>query len=165
MATGASESSWVTPRRVCAARQAVKFALVGGSGVLVNMAVAIAANRSGPAPEEVLVGPLRFYHLYSMIAFCVAMVWNYQLNRAWTFSSVRHWGRGLLDFASISVVVQLVGMVVETWLMKLGPELPESSGLTTWWYWAHLATIVIMFPAGWLANRRWTFRDVRDPLV
>ena len=35
---------------------------------------------------------VRWYHVYSTIAFLVANLWNFQLNRWWTFRSAKHSG-------------------------------------------------------------------------
>ena len=70
-----------------------RFAVVGLSGVVVNMLVLIVANKLGPAHEQAIVGlpfsdfNVRWYHVYSTIAFLVANLWNFQLNRSWTFKT------------------------------------------------------------------------------
>lgn len=136
--------------------QAFRFGLVGVSGTVVNMAIAGLCILVGPTSATVLGGPVRFFHLYSVLAFTVAVIWNYHWNRRWTFTSQRRWWRGLLDFAAVSVVVQLAGLGLETWLVdRWGPGVPLTSD--QWWYLAHALAILAMFPVAWLANRRWTF--------
>ena len=81
-----------------------RFGLVGGSGVLVNMLVAIICNKLGPDEDGIFLDlPLtdfniRWYHVFSTIAFLVANLWNFQLNRLWTFRSAKHsgWAAGVL---------------------------------------------------------------------
>ena len=87
----------------------LRFGLVGGSGVLVNMAVLILCNKIGPDAHSVawdLPGTdfnVRWYHVYSTIAFMVANLWNFQLNRWWTFKSAQHsgWWREYLPFLAV----------------------------------------------------------------
>ena len=73
-----------------------RFALVGGSGVVVNLLALVVVKRLGPRPEVAIFAlrptefHVRWYHLYSTIAFLVANLWNFQLNRTWTFRSSRH---------------------------------------------------------------------------
>lgn len=136
--------------------QAMRFGLVGLSGTAVNMAVAAACVLVGPPTVSSILGPVRWFHLYTVIAFCVAVVWNYHWNRRWTFSSGRPWLAGLFDFAAVSAGVQAIGLVVETLLVMLRPTgLPLTAD--QWWYACHAFAILVAFPIGWLANRRWTF--------
>ena len=71
----------------------LRFGLVGGSGVLVNLLVVVLCNKIGPDEDGVALGlPLtdfnvRWYHVFSTIAFLVANVWNFQLIRRYTFRS------------------------------------------------------------------------------
>ena len=79
--------------------QFIKFGLVGGSGAVVNILVSIVAAKCGLAwfgatPHDAMFNlfgtqfHVRWFMLFSTIAFLVANTWNYQLNRMWTFKSV-----------------------------------------------------------------------------
>ena len=95
-----------------------RFGLVGGSGVLVNLLVLILLKRSGPHFDDVSVDlPLtdfniRWYHLYPMVAFLVANLWNFQLNRHFTFRSAEHsgWFREYGPFLAVGLAAQFVGL-------------------------------------------------------
>ena len=95
-----------------------RFGLVGASGVVVNLLVAIICKKIGPDEDDIFLGlPLsdfniRWYHVYSTIAFLVANLWNFQLNRQWTFRSAKHsgWFREYFPFLAVGVLGQLVGL-------------------------------------------------------
>ena len=73
-------------------RQFIKFGLVGGTGVLVNTAVAIAARKAGLEwgvnEHDVFANLLgtrwniRWSHVYATLAFFIANIWNFQIGRA-----------------------------------------------------------------------------------
>ena len=154
----------------------LRFGLVGGSGVLVNTLVVILLKKTGPALNAVAVDlPLtdfnvRWYHLFSMVAFLVANVWNFQLNRHFTFRSAKHsgWWREYGPFLAVGLVAQLIGLLLLTALMHPGSpiSLPtsvfdDSSGLRTKYYWAQLIMIVFLVPLSFVVNKLWTFSSVR----
>ena len=153
-----------------------RFAVVGFSGVFVNLLVAIICKKLGPDPESIFVGlPLtdfniRWYHVYSTIAFLVANLWNFQLNRLWTFRSARHsgWFREYVPFLTVGVLAQVVGLGILTLLMhpdsvfSLPPEIfDNSTGFRTRFYWAQLITIAVVTPISFVLNKVWTFSAVR----
>ena len=154
----------------------VRFGLVGGSGVLVNLLAVIIANKLGPDEQSVFADlPLtafnvRWYHVYSMIAFVVANVWNFQLNRKFTFRSAAHasWWREYLPFLAVGLGGQLIGLGILTLLMhpgsifSLSPIIfDNSTGFRTRLYWAQLITIAIVTPVSFVLNKLWTFSAVR----
>jgi putative flippase GtrA len=185
--------------------QLVRFGIVGGSGVVVNLLVAFAAKKISPKlwtavawltpcdaqPEQCgvtatrLCGAentvlwqipgttfnIRWYHAFSIIAFVVANVWNYELNRLWTFRAVVRsvqkpgWWSAFQRFFAVGLLAQLIGMAIETLLMN--PTSPihlsctlfdGSTGFRTRWYWAHLAMILVTIPVSFLLNKFWSFR-------
>jgi putative flippase GtrA len=153
-----------------------RFALVGASGVLVNMLTLIVVKKLGPEAREAILGiPLtefnvRWYHVYSTIAFLVANLWNFQLNRWWTFRSTRHsrWLREYWPFLAVGLLGQAIGLVLLTLLMHRGSPLSlptglldDSSGLRTRLYWAQLIVIVVVTPLSFVLNKLWTFAAVR----
>jgi putative flippase GtrA len=158
------------------ALQFVRFAIVGGTGVLVNMVVLILVKKMGPGPEVALIGlrptafHVRWYHVYSSIAFFVANLWNFQLNRWWTFRSSRHagWFREYWPFLVVGLLGQAVGLVLLTLLMHHGSPislpthpLDDTSGFRTRLYWAQLIVIVVITPLSYVLNKFWTFAAVR----
>lgn len=164
--------------------QFVKFGLVGGSGVLVNMAVIWLQRHGYPviwpgsahgegAWWSIPGTPfnIRWYHVMSMVAFLVANLFNFQLNRLWTFGSHRHagWWREYGPFLTVGLAAQGIGMVLLTALMwdRSPIELPShifdnSTGFRTKLYWAQLIMIVCTLPVSFLLNKFWTFRAVRS---
>jgi putative flippase GtrA len=153
-----------------------RFALVGGTGVAVNLVVLVVVKHLGPHPDDALaaLGPtayhLRWYHVYSTVAFWVANLWNFQLNRWWTFRSARHsaWWREYWPFLAVGMLGQAIGLVLLTLLMHPGSPialptglLDDSSGLRTRLYWAQLIVIVVVTPLSFVLNKLWTFAAVR----
>jgi putative flippase GtrA len=154
----------------------LRFALVGASGVLVNLLTLVLVKRLGPPTEDPLFGlPLtefnvRWYHVYSTVAFVVANLWNFQLNRTYTFRSARHagWWREYGPFFAVGLAGQFVGLLLLTALMHRGSPLSlptgildGSTGLRTRLYWAQLIVIAVVTPVSFVLNKVWTFAAVR----
>jgi putative flippase GtrA len=153
-----------------------RFGLVGGSGVLVNLLTVVLCNKVGPNAYGVAFDlPLtdfniRWYHVFSTIAFLVANLWNFQLNRLWTFKSAAHasWIREYWPFLVVGLAGQIVGLAILTLLLHPGSIFTlsptffdNSTGLRTRLYWAQLITIVIITPLSFVLNKVWTFSAVR----
>jgi putative flippase GtrA len=153
-----------------------RFAAVGASGVVVNLLVLVAVKRLGPPFEDALVGipasefNIRWYHVYSTAAFLVANLWNFQLNRTWTFRSAGHsrWWREYWPFLAVGLVAQAVGLALLTVLLHPGSPLAlptsvldDSSGLRSRLYWGQLIVIAVVTPLGFVLNKLWTFAAVR----
>ncbi|MGV8847062.1 GtrA family protein [Tessaracoccus sp.] len=165
--------------------QLFRFGVVGGVGVFVNFFVFVAAGKLMP-----LVWPtagmqagnaiwwslpwtdfnVRWYHVTSTIAFFVANLFNFQLNRRWTFRShnAANWLREYWPFLTVGLIAQAVGLLIMTALMHPGSvvSLPDAvfdntTGLRTKKYWAQLIMIVCTIPITFLVNKFWTFRAVR----
>jgi putative flippase GtrA len=153
-----------------------RFALVGASGVVVNLLVAIMCKKLGPDVNGIFINlpftefNVRWYHVYSTIAFLVANLWNFELNRLWTFRSAKHagWAREYFPFLTVGILAQIVGLGILTLLMH--PNSPislpstifdDSTGFRTRFYWAQLITIAIVTPVSFLLNKFWTFSAVR----
>ena len=154
-----------------------RFAAVGASGVLVNLVTLVLLRRVGPHFDDAAVGlawtefDLRWYHVYSTIAFMVANLWNFQLDRSWTFRSSEHarWWREYGPFLAVGLGVQAVGLALLTLLMH--PQSPlslptyvldDTAGLRTRLYWAQLVVIVVVTPGSFVLNKLWTFAAVRE---
>ncbi len=163
----------------------VRFGVVGDSGVLVNMGTLIVVRKLGPHFEDVvlpLIGDynLRWYHVYSTVAFLVANVWNYQLNRSWAFRSEHHkaWWTEYWPFLAVGMLGQAIGLVLLTSLLH--PHSPlslptsvldDSSGFRNRLYWGQLIVIGVVTPLSFVLNKLWTFaalrghhRELADPL-
>ena len=159
--------------------QFLKFGIVGGSGALVNLVASVIAKKCGWAffeamPNDPLLNlfgtqfHLRWFMLYSTIAFLVANTWNYQLNRMWTFKSVSKvsWIRGFFPFLLAGIGAFLVSIAIQHLLMN--PTSPlhlpadildDSTGLRTMYYWANAISIIVAMPINFVINKLWTFRS------
>ncbi len=168
--------TWTPERYRRNAAQFARFAVVGGTGVVVNLAVLVLVKRMGPQPEQAMFGiPLtafhvRWYHGYSTVAFLVANLWNFQLNRMWTFRSTQHarWWKEYWPFLAVGLLGQAIGLVLLTLLMHHGSPialptdpLDDTSGLRTRLYWAQLIVIMVVTPLSFVLNKIWTFAAVR----
>lgn len=161
-------------------RQFVKFGMVGGSGVVVNMVVAVIMTKlhGGTShdndPIWYVTGrhALRYTHVVWIGAFIVANFWNFQLNRSWTFKREhrRGWWAEFWPFFAVGSIAALVGLVIKTYLRN--PTSPvylpdsifnEDQGLRARAYWAQLITIILTLPINFVVNKLWTFRAVKHP--
>lgn len=124
-------------------RQFVKFGIVGGSGLIVNLLVFTIAQKLDGHPKE------HYYTLFT-IGFLSGGVSNYFLNRVWTFRSTGHAGKEGLQFLSVSVLALLVGLATSALVSPV-----FGKGHITWFV-ATCAGIVINF----FVNKYWTFRNV-----
>ena len=128
------------PQRRALSLQFVRFAAVGASGYVLNLAVfAVALN-----------GLHVHYRVAAVLGFLVAVTSNFVLNRHWTF--VGHGGRGshqAMRFLVVSVAAFLLGLLL---LSVLVDDVGLPSVL------AQAISIVAATPLSFVANRRWTFR-------
>ncbi|MBZ8177007.1 GtrA family protein [Corynebacterium poyangense] len=166
-------------------QQFIKFGIVGGSGTLVNIATFVVAKKSfgslvGIFAEDPFLNlfgsqfHIRWYHVFMTIAFLVANLWNYQLNRWWTFRSRYRpsWLKGFFAFLMTGIGAFLVSLVVATLLMN--PESPlalsprifdNSTGLRTPSYWANIISIVVAMPVNFILNKLWAFRKPKVAVI
>ena len=104
-------------------RQFVKFGLVGGAGVVVNMLVAIVMNKLNGGTvnaQNILFGipgtpfNFRFTILVWIVAFLVANLFNFQLNRHWTFrgSDKAPWMTEFLPFLAVGSAAAAIGIFI-----------------------------------------------------
>jgi putative flippase GtrA len=153
-----------------------RFGVVGASGVVVNLLTLVVLRRLGPSFDGAVLGlpasdlNVRWYHVYSTGAFLVANLWNFQLNRSYTFRSSSHarWRREYWPFLAVGMAGQALGLVLLTLLMH--PHSPlalpqglldDSSGLRTRLYWGQLIVIAAVTPLSFALNKVWTFAAVR----
>jgi len=125
-------------KRLSAWLELGRFAVVGGSGYVVNLAVFSAAIAAGA-----------HYTVAATAAFLVAVANNFHWHRRWTFA-VRHGRRTRQGarFLTLSVAGFLFSLGVLSLLAgALGvPEVP-----------AQAAAIVTWTPLNFIGNRLWTF--------
>lgn len=157
--------------------QFLKFGFVGGSGVIVNMAVGILMHRLNGGTinaGDPLISfgeaeySFRYRNLVWVTSFLVANLWNYQLNRMWTFRGhAVSWWRGFWPFLAIGSVAMLAGLAIQWALTHPGTPLYLSSdwftedvGLRSREYWAQIIAILFTMPINFIVNKLWTFRRV-----
>lgn len=153
-----------------------RFGLVGASGVVVNLLTLVVLRRLGPHFDDAVVGlgatdfNLRWYHVFSTVAFLVANLSNFQLNRTWTFQSGRasRWWSEYWPFLVVGLGGQMVGLALLTLLMHPGSPLSlptsvfdDSTGLRSRLYWSQLIVIGLVTPLSFVLNKLWTFAAVR----
>ncbi|WP_040157440.1 GtrA family protein [Nigerium massiliense] len=161
--------------------QFLKFGLVGGSGVLVNMFVAFLMNKANGGTvnaQRVVWGPIpgtafniRYTLLVWIGGFLVANVWNFLLNRHWTFAkddTMAPFWKELWPFFTVGSIAAAVGAVIKIALTNPtspiylpDPWFHESTGLQSREYWSQLLAIVFTLPINYVINKLWTFRSVR----
>lgn len=155
----------------------VRFGMVGASGVIVNLAVLNLVEALGPYYDDVWADlpatefNVKWYHVYVTIAFLVANLWNFQLNRSWTFGSGKHatWLREYVAFLAVGMLSLGLNLLIVTALLH--PHSPLSlpvdvfdgtSPLRNRLTWANLIAIIIVTPLSFVFNKLWTFSSVRD---
>lgn len=166
-------------------RQFMKFGIVGASGVVVNAGVVVVANKTtqwlwdhdGHEVFANLLGTdynIRWYHVFSTLAFVVANLWNFNLNRRWTFRTAgkSSWFKEMFSFMLVGVGGLVVTLMVQT--AMINPESPihlsreffdGSTGLRDPIYWGNLIGVIVAIPVNFLINKVWTFRAARDHRV
>lgn len=160
------------------------YALVGGSGFVVNTVVLFLINTAvvdiwGRATADKIVMPLpltdfnlRLYHIFIAISFLVANMSNFWLNKRFTFS--RREPKKVKTRYTPFLVVGLAGLavtsLVTTALMNpTSPlHLPGSIFDNSWalrnrLYWANAVGIVVSTPVTFLVNKYWTFTHRPKP--
>jgi putative flippase GtrA len=145
-----------------------KFALVGMSGVIVNLAVfsatmllwlALSGNidsssdlfssLTGLVTKHTQDVPRVADYVANALGFIVSVMTNYYLNRRWTFRSTGRVSRELPKFLTVSLVAYAGNLVVFTLArtqLQLGPVTSQ------------LVAIAVVFPINFLANKLWSFR-------
>lgn len=129
-------------------RQFVKFSLVGGSGVVVNLAVFNATLLTW----QLVTGHMGLTASYvaNGLGFVVSVMSNYYLNRRWTFRSTGSVPAELSKF----VVVSLVAYGVNLGIFTVAHTVFELRG-----NFSQLIAIACVMPVNFLANKLWSFRQ------
>ena len=136
------------PRLQTSGRQFLKFAVVGTVGTVVNLAVLQATLLLW----DLLVGePTTSVEIFaSGLAFCVAVVNNYLLNRWWTFRATGSFAVQFVKFVVVSIaglgLNELVFWVCRT---QLDLDVLVSQGVA----------ILCVLPFNFIVNKLWSFRE------
>ncbi|WIY81543.1 GtrA family protein [Propionimicrobium sp. PCR01-08-3] len=159
--------------------QFIKFGIVGGSGVVVNLIIAYVMTQlnGGVGNDNNVIFQLpgrfafRFTILVWIVAFLVANLWNFQLNRSWTFKRdrMRGWWAEFWPFFLVGAVAAAAGAIIKVLLTNPtsplylpSPWFNDHQGLRARAYWAQLFTIVLTMPINYLVNKVWTFRAIKN---
>jgi putative flippase GtrA len=121
--------------------QLVRFGLVGGIGFAVNLAVyAFCVHVLGVD-----------YHVAAVIAWLVAVMNNFILNRHWTFDA----GDGRVHFQAMRfLVVSLVAFGFSLLLLTLFVEVAGIAKVP-----AQALAVAASMPLNFLGNKLWSFRS------
>lgn len=153
-------------------KQLGRFGIVGASGVLVNLVIVAALDRSGPVSTALLADlpgtdfNMRWYHAYVAAAFMVANVWNYQLNRSFTFTGARPpWLRGYRTFLGVGVMGLVGNLLIVTALMHPDSPVHLSSALSIRTEYVLMAAnaiaIVLVTPLTFVLSKTLAFQDTQ----
>jgi putative flippase GtrA len=129
------------------ARQFTKFAVVGASGVVVNLAVFNATLLTW----QLVTGHMGLTADYvaNALGFVVSVVSNYYLNRRWTFRSTGRVTTEFPKFLAVSIVAYAVNLVIFT-VAHTGFDLRGNV--------SQLIAIACVMPVNFVANKLWSFR-------
>lgn len=163
-------------------REFIKFGLIGGSGVLVNLLTTLVAHNLvfhtvGLIDDHSVWNipstrySVRLYHLYALLAFLIANLYNFILNRHWTFKhgTKAPFFKEFLPFLAVGLVAQGVGLIILTLLRNPTSPLylpdPWFTNDGPIWtkrlYWAQLIQVILVMPINFVVNKLWTFRAIR----
>jgi putative flippase GtrA len=119
--------------------QLAKFASVGATGYVVNLAVYTALLRAAGW----------HYAAAATLSFLVAVSNNYLWNRIWTFRDQRgHVGFQGLRFLVVAVVAYVANLGILTALIRLGTDEVLAQAIA----------IVLVTPLNFVGNKLWSFR-------
>lgn len=120
--------------------QLVRFAFVGASGYVVNLAVFTLAVHAASID----------YRVAAVLAFVISVANNFHWNRRWTFDARGgHAGFQAARFLTVSVAAFLFAYVMLLLLVEVA-GLPEVLAQAT--------AIVTATPLSFLGNKLWSFR-------
>jgi putative flippase GtrA len=127
--------------------QLVRFAVVGGVGFVINIAVYALCVHAASID----------YHVAGVVAWLVAVLNNFVLNRHWTFDA----GDGRAHFQAMRFfVVSLVALGVSQLLLTLfveGAGIPKVA--------AQALAVGASMPLNFLGNKLWSFRSQASELA
>jgi putative flippase GtrA len=119
--------------------QLAKFAAVGATGYIVNLAVYTALLRGAG-----------WHYIYAAtVSFLVAVTNNYLWNRLWTFRDERgHLGFQGLRFFTVALVAYGANLGILSALIALGMDKVAAQAIA----------IVLVTPLNFVGNKLWSFR-------
>ena len=149
--------------------QFVRFCLVGGSGVIVNLIVftlvllvwqlasghihsasGLVSSVHGLVVKKDTQGlPAVAAYLANAAGFIVSVMTNYYLNRRWTFRSTKDVSGELPKFFTVSLIAY-GGQLAIFWLLREQAQLAPIP--------SQLMAIVFVMPINFIANKLWSFR-------
>jgi putative flippase GtrA len=120
--------------------QLVRFGMVGGVGFIVNLAV-----------YSLFVHPIGVdYRVASVVAWLVAVINNFVLNRHWTFDA----RGGRAHFQALRFLI--VSLVAEAFSLLALTLLVEGAGIDK--VGAQALAVAASMPLNFLGNKLWSFR-------
>jgi dolichol-phosphate mannosyltransferase len=122
----------------------IKFCVVGGSGVFVNMGIYLLTTR--------LMGVL--YYIASPIAIELSILWNFTWNNFWTFKkrdASATWMRRLIRFHVVSGLAALTNYLILLLLVSV---------FGVWDVLANLIGIAIGTLVNYFMNSLWTWKEL-----
>jgi putative flippase GtrA len=120
--------------------QLVRFGMVGGVGFIVNLAV-----------YSLFVHPIGVdYRVASVVAWLVAVINNFVLNRHWTFDA----RAGRAHFQALRFLI--VSLVAEAFSLLALTLLVEDAGIDK--VAAQALAVAASMPLNFLGNKLWSFR-------
>jgi len=149
--------------------QFVRFCIVGGSGVIVNLAVftlvmvvwllvaghihslsGLTTSVHGLIVKRTTPGvPAAAAYVANAAGFIVSVMTNYYLNRRWTFRSTKDVAGELPKFFTVSVIAY-GGQLGIFWLLREQAHVAPIP--------SQLVAIVFVMPINFVANKLWSFR-------
>ncbi len=147
---------------------------------MVNMLVAVLLNKlhGGTANAQAILFPIpgtpynfRFTSLVWIVGFLVANVFNFELNRRWTFRSGERapWFTEFWPFLAVGSAAAAIGLFIKLGFTHMNspiflpePYFHEEFGFQSREYWAQLLTIFVTMPINFVVNKLWTFRHIRN---
>jgi putative flippase GtrA len=151
----AADAAWALARRVHLGTrrpanwlQLFEFAVVGGTGYVINLVVFALLTSVGDV-----------HHLLAAVAaFIVAVTNNFILNRVWTFRS-----QGALDDhagfqAARFFAVSLAGLAVNLLVLLILVDVVGVAELP-----AQAVAVAVATPVNFIGNKLWTFGRERQP--
>jgi len=129
--------------------QFVKFCFVGGSGVIVNLAVFNLTLWTWHAATGDT--PTAAKYLGNALGFVISVLTNYYLNRRWTFRSSGAVATELPKFFAVSVIAYLINLGIFTLclsVLHLGANPSQ------------LIAIACVLPINFVMNKLWSFRGL-----
>jgi putative flippase GtrA len=120
--------------------QLVRFGLVGGIGFVVNLAV-----------YTLFVHPIGVdYRVANVVAWLVAVLNNFVLNRHWTFDAAHGRARSqAVRFLVVSLVAEAISLLLLTLLVQ-GAGIAKVP--------AQALAVAASMPLNFLGNKLWSFR-------